>query len=53
MQHINVDLLIAYFAEILSAAEEESIELHLADCDECAEQSSTIYAQLREDAPEC
>lgn len=52
MKHIDTDLLIAYHAEILSDAEEEEIEIHVADCDECAREASTIYSELREDNPE-
>jgi hypothetical protein len=42
-EHLSVDTLAAYFAGTLSSGEEERTELHLADCDECADRARSVH----------
>ena len=43
-RHPTPEELARYFAGKLDPAEEETTELHLAECDDCAEAASNCYA---------
>ncbi|MCP4657942.1 MAG: hypothetical protein GY856_21245 [bacterium] len=41
--HLTLDVLADYFAEVLGDEQEESVELHLADCDRCAANARWVH----------
>ena len=43
MKHVNDTELSSYLAEDLSDAEEEMIEIHLADCDSCTARARRLF----------
>ncbi len=42
--HITLDVLADYFAELLDDRQEETVELHIADCDRCAETARWVHS---------
>lgn len=47
--HITLDVLANYFAEVLDDAGQEAVELHIADCDRCADSAHWIHSLPRLD----
>ncbi len=47
--HITLDVLADYFAEVLDDAAQQAVELHIADCDRCADSAQWIYSLPRLD----
>lgn len=45
--HITLDVLADYFAEVLDDAGQEAVELHIADCDRCADSAQWIHSLPR------
>ncbi len=47
--HLTLDVLADYFAEVLDDPRQEAVELHIADCDRCAESAQWIHSLPRPD----
>ncbi len=45
--HITLDVIADYFAELLADEHEEQVELHIADCDRCAASARWVHSLPR------